>query len=72
MGKEICFHKIGLIMMPKRKGYKISTIFLFARLGDMMTKNWYNPLQNLILELVTRDIHHADKYWIRPKMSVLR
>ena len=38
-------HKIGPIMMPKRKGYKISTIFLFARVGDKMTINWYNELQ---------------------------
>ena len=26
------------IMMPKRTGYKISTIFLFARVGDKMIK----------------------------------
>ena len=32
-------------MMPKRIGYKISTIFLFARVGDKLTKNWYNALQ---------------------------
>ena len=37
MGKEICFHKIGWIMMPKI-GYKISTIHLFVRVGDKMTK----------------------------------
>ena len=39
-GKEICFHKIGPIMMEKKKyiGYKISMIFLFARVGDKMTK----------------------------------
>ena len=29
IGKEICFHKIGLIMMPKIIGYKISTIFFY-------------------------------------------
>ena len=39
MGKEICFHKIGPIMMPKRIGYKIFLrYFLFARVGDKMTK----------------------------------
>ena len=38
MGIKICFHKIGPIMMSKRIGYTISTIFLFARVGDKMTK----------------------------------
>ena len=38
MGKEIYFHKIGLIMMPKRIGYTISMIYFFARVGDKMTK----------------------------------
>ena len=37
-GEKLCFHKIGPILMPKRRGYKISTIFLFARVGDKMTK----------------------------------
>ena len=30
MGKELCFHKIGPIMMPKCIGYKIFTIFLIC------------------------------------------
>ena len=38
MGKELCFHKIGPIMVPKRIGYKIFTIFLFACVRDKMTK----------------------------------
>ena len=40
IGKEICFHKFGPLMMPKRIGYKISTIFLFlfACVGERMTK----------------------------------
>ena len=36
--REICFYKTSPIMMPKRIGYKISTIFLFARVGDKMAK----------------------------------
>ena len=32
MGKEISFHKIGLIMISKRIDYMISTIFFF-RMG---------------------------------------
>ena len=38
IGQELCFHKIGPIMMPKRIGYKISTIFLFVHVRDKMTK----------------------------------
>ena len=38
IGKEISFHKTGPIMMPKRIGNTISTIFLFARVGEKMTK----------------------------------
>ena len=32
IGKEICFHKIGPITMPKRIGYKISTIFFICKM----------------------------------------
>ena len=30
MGKELCFHKTGPIMMPKSTGYKIFTVFLIC------------------------------------------
>ena len=30
VGKELCFHKIDPIMMPKSIGYKIFTIFLIC------------------------------------------
>ena len=36
--KKLILKKIGPIMMTKRIGYKISTIFLFARVRDKMTK----------------------------------
>ena len=40
-------------------------------------QNWYSwshemRFKNLFLELVACDNRHADKYWIRPKMSALR
>ena len=40
-------------------------------------QNWYSwshemYFKNLFLELAMFDIHHADKYWVRPKMLVLR
>ena len=60
MGKEICFHKIGPIMMPKRIGYEISTIFFYLHVTKIVG--------NLFLELVACDIPHADKYWIRQKI----
>ena len=73
MRKEICFHKISL-MMPKRIGYKISTIFFICTCRRQDDQNWYSwsrevRFKNLFLELVACDIRHADKYWIRPKMS---
>ena len=74
--KEIRFHKIGPIMMPKRIGHKISTISLFARVGDKMTKTDTADLVKCASKIYVRtlacDIRHADKYWIRPKMSALR
>ena len=42
MGKEIYFHRIGTIMMPKRIGYKISTRFL-AHLSRRLTR-WANSI----------------------------
>ena len=64
--------------MAKRIGYKISTIFLFAHVGDKMLKTGTADLMECAskiyssLELVACDIRHADKYWNRPKMSALR
>ena len=48
-GKELCFHKIGPIMMPKRIGCKISTMFLFAHAGDKMTKTGIADRMKILL-----------------------
>ena len=69
MGKELCFHKIGPIMMPKRIGYKIFTIFFYLHVWEtrwpkQVQQISWNALLKYILELVASDIHHADKYWI--------
>ena len=38
MGKEICFHKIGPIMMPKKtRLHDFYDVFFFACVGDKMT-----------------------------------
>ena len=75
MGKEICFHIIGPIMMQKRKGHKISTIF-FACVGDKMNKTGTADLMKCASKIyfknVVCNIHHADKYMIRQKMLALR
>ena len=42
IGKEICFLKIGLIMMPKSIGYKISTIFFVCTCRRQDDQNWYS------------------------------
>ena len=42
MGKEIDVHKIGPIIMPKRKGYKISKIFLICMSKRLNAQNWYS------------------------------
>ena len=70
-GKKVRFHKIGLIMMPKRIGYTIYTMFLIYTCKRQDDQNWYSishemHFDNLFLELVACDIHHADKYWTRP------
>ena len=67
-GKKVRFHKIGLIMMPKRIGYKIYTMFLIYTCKRQDDQNWYSishemHFDNLFLELVACDIRHADKYW---------
>ena len=62
MGEKVRFHKIGLIMMPKRIGYKIYTMFLIytcKRQDEKLVH--YNLSQemhfdNLFLELVACDI----------------
>ena len=51
-------------MMPKRIGYKISTIFLFAHVGDKMTKTGTADLMKCaskiyFLELVACDIRQV-------------
>ena len=63
MGKEICFHKIGPIMMPERIGYKISTIFLFARVGDKMTKTGTTDLMKCASEIYfgTRRVRYISR-----------
>ena len=57
MGKEICFHRIGPIMILKRICYTISTIFFICV---------YRRQKSIF------KTRHADKYWIRPKMLALR
>ena len=69
--KKVRFHKIGLIMIPKRIGYKIYTMFLIYSCKRQDDQNWYTishemQFDNLILELVACDKRHADKYWTRP------
>ena len=72
MGKEICFHKIGPIMMPKWIGYKISMIFFICKCRWQDDQNWYSwshemCFKNLFLELVTCDVRNADNYGLCQK-----
>ena len=76
-GKRFFFHKIGTIMMPKRIGYIISMICFICTCRGQDDQNWYSwshetCFKNLFYELVACYIRHADKYWIKPKMLVLR
>ena len=69
VGKRNLFSQIGSIMMPKRTGYKISMTFLFAHIGDKMTKTGTADLmKNLFLKIIACVICH----WFSPKMSALR
>ena len=65
-GKKVRFHKIGLIMMPKRKGYKIYTMFLIYTCKRQDDQNWYSishemHFDNLFLERVPgfADAYHT-------------
>ena len=40
MGKEICFHNIGLIMMPKRIGY-CNNLQCVCRAMDLLAENQF-------------------------------
>ena len=47
VGKELCFHKIGPIMMPKSIGYKIFTIFLICVCERQDDQNRYSRFHEI-------------------------
>ena len=57
IGKELCFHKTGPIMMPKRIGCKISTIFIctYRRQDDQNCHSWSH--ENFIYALKKKNIY---------------
>ena len=66
IGKKVRFHIIGLIMMPKRIGYKIYMMFLIYTCKRQDDQNWYSishemHFDNLFLERVPdfADAYHT-------------